>query len=387
MRDAYGYDAAACSYPQYGRYLYLVVLDKNGEIKLTKITKLEILFFLIFSLVFRRLLVYNRSILREKEVFMLDDLLFSANVIVPIFLLIILGYLLTRLKLWDAHFLKIANDVCFKCLLPVLLFYNVAMANIFEVFNGKLIIYVCVCACVICGALFFIIPLLVKDNKRRGVMIQGTFRSNFLLFGVPLGLSIGGPAGAVLAAVVASFYVPVINMLSVISLYVFSDAKDKSLKSALLGIVKNPLIIGGVSGLIFSVVRNRIGFELPVMLDTTLFNIKSTATPLAFLILGGDLKFGSMLRNVKFSIFSVLGKILLVPAIMLPLSALLGFNQLEMAILVAVFATPNAVSSYAMARNYEADYELAGEIITLGTLLSILTMFAFITLTRSLGWI
>ena len=318
---------------------------------------------------------------------MVKDLIFSANVIVPIFLLIILGYVLTRIKLWDAHFLKIANDVCFKCLLPVLLFYNVATANIFEVFNAKLIIYICVCACLICALLFVVVPLAVKDPKRRGVMIQGTFRSNFLLFGVPLGLSIGGNEGAVLAAVVASFYVPVINMLSVISLYAFSDAKDKSLKSAIIGIIKNPLIIGGVSGLIFSLIRNYIGFELPTVLDTTLCNIKSAATPIAFLILGGDLKFGSMLRNVKFSIFSVLGKIVLIPAVMLTLSALLGFDKLEMAILVAVFATPNAVSSYAMARNYNADHDLAGEIITLGTLLSIFTMFVFITAARSFGWI
>ena len=318
---------------------------------------------------------------------MLDDLLFSANVIVPIFLLIMLGYALTRLKVWDEHFLKIANDVCFKCLLPVLLFYNVATANILEVFNGKLILYVCLCGCLICGFLFLIVPLFFKDKKRRGVMIQGTFRSNFLLFGVPLGLSIGGTQGAILAAVVASFYVPLINVLSVISLYVFSEAEHKNLKSALLGIVKNPLVIGGISGLLFSLIRNSIGFEIPVMLDTTLSNIKATATPLAFLVLGGDLKMGSMLRDVKACLFSVVGKIIVIPAIMLPISAWLGFNQLEMAILLAVFATPNAVSSYAMAKNYEADYELAGEIITLGTLLSIFTIFIFITITKSLGWI
>ena len=318
---------------------------------------------------------------------MIADLIFSANAVVPIFLLIMLGYLLTRIKIWNSDFLKIANEVCFKCFLPVLLFYNVATANIFEVFNLRLIIYVCLCACLLCGVLFLIVPIFVKDPKRRGVMIQGTFRSNFLLFGVPLGLSIGGEAGAVLAAVVASFYVPVINMLSVISLYVFSDSKNKNLKSALLGIVKNPLIIGGVSGLIFSLIRNSIGFEIPTLIDTTLFNIKSVATPFAFIILGGDLKFGNMLRNIKVSIFSVIGKTVLIPAVMLTLSSLLGFDKLEMAILVAVFATPNAVSSYAMARNYEADYELAGEIITLGTLLSVVTMFVFITTAKSLGWI
>ena len=315
------------------------------------------------------------------------DLIFSANVVVPIFLLIILGYFLTRIKLWDENFLKVANQVCFKCLLPVLLFYNVATANIFEVFNLKLIIYVCLCACLLCGVLFFIVPLFVKDNKRRGVIIQGTFRSNFLLFGVPLGLSIGGNEGAILAAVVASFYVPVINMLSVISLYVFSESESKNLKSAILGIVKNPLIIGGVSGLIFSLIRNSIGFEIPTMLDTTLYNIKSAATPIAFMVLGGDLKFGNMLKNVKVSLYSVVGKVVLIPAVMLIISSLLGFNKLEMAILIAVFATPNAVSSYAMARNYEADYELAGEIITLGTMLSVFTMFVFITIGKTFGWI
>ena len=318
---------------------------------------------------------------------MLNDLMFSANVVMPIFLLIMLGYVLTRLKVWDEHFLKIANNVCFKVLLPVLLFYNVASANIFEVFDVKLILYVCICACVICSLLFLVVPLFVKDKKRRGVMIQGTFRSNFLLFGVPLGASIGGDTGAVLAAVVASFYVPVINMLSVISLYSFSDAKNKNLKAALLDIIKNPLIIGGVSGLVFSLIRNSIGFEIPAMIDSTLFNIKSTATPLAFLILGGDLKFNNMLRNIKFSVFSVLGKIVLIPAIMLTVSSLLGFDKLSMAILIAVFATPNAVSSYAMARTYEADHELAGEIITLGTLLSIFTIFVFVTISKSLGWI
>jgi predicted permease len=84
----------------------------------------------------------------------------------------------------------------------------------------------------------------------------------------------------------------------------------------------------------------------------------------------------------------VLGKTVLIPAIMLPVSYFLfGFVRLEMAILLAVFATPNAVSSYAMARNYEADHELAGEIITLGTLLSIFTIFVFITMAKSLGWI
>ena len=93
------------------------------------------------------------------------------------------------------------------------------------------------------------------------------------------------------------------------------------------------------------------------------------------------------LRNIKLSSISVLTKIVLIPAAMLTLSSFLGFDKLAMAILIAIFATPNAVSSYAMARSYEADRELAGEIITLGTLLSIVTIFVFVTISKSCGWI
>lgn len=96
---------------------------------------------------------------------------------------------------------RVVNDVCFKCLLPVLLFYNVATANIYEVFNLKLILYTCLCACLLCGLLFLIVPLFIKNPKRCGVMIQGTFRSNYLLFGVPLGLSIGGVSGLIFSLI------------------------------------------------------------------------------------------------------------------------------------------------------------------------------------------
>lgn len=318
---------------------------------------------------------------------MIENLIFSANVILPIFFLIIIGYFLTQVKLWDEHFLKVANNVAFKCFLPVLLFYNVATANIFEVMDLPLIGFACISVCILCGLLFLIIPIFVHDPKRKGVMIQGTFRSNFLLFGVPLGLSIGGESGAVLAAVLAAFYVPVINMLSTIALYVYSDAEDKNLKSAFIGIIKNPLIIGGVSGLIFSLIRNQIGFELPVIIDSTLSQIKGIATPFAFLILGGDLKFDHLLNNIKVSIFAVLGKIVFIPAIMLWICTKLNFNPLQMGILLAVYATPNAVSSYAMARNYEADYDLAGEIVTLSTIFSVITMFIFITIFKGAGYI
>jgi predicted permease len=317
-----------------------------------------------------------------------ENFLLTLNIVLPIFLVMVAGFACRRGNLVSAEGISSINKLVFKVFLPCSLCKSLMNVDPSSIVNPGVLAFAFIGVIIVFALGFAVIPQIEKENARRGVMIQGTFRSNFLLFGIPLGLSIGGASGSVLAAVVASFYVPVINMLSVISLYAFSDAENKSLKSALLGIVKNPLVLGGVSGLVFSLIRNSIGFELPYMIDTTLSNIKVTATPLAFLILGGDLKFGNMLRNVKVSIFSVLGKTVLIPAIMLPISYFLfGFNQLEMAILVAVFATPNAVSSYAMARNYEADYDLAGEIVTLSTLLSILTIFVVITLVKTLGWI
>lgn len=318
------------------------------------------------------------------------DLLFSFNIIMPIFLLLILGYYLNRIQLFNENFLAIANNFTFKVLLPVLLFTNVFTTDIMSAFNLRLVAFAVIGVILIFLVLLVIIPRIEKDNKRRGVVIQGIFRSNFILFGVPLSLAMYGESGAAQASVVAACYVPVINILSTLSLYIFSDAPGKSIKKCLIGVVTNPLVIGGFSGIACSLIRGYLGVSIdaiPEFIITTLNYIKSSATPLAFIILGADLKFDSMFNHMKYMILGCGGKLVVIPVLGLIVAYVMGYRNLEFAILIAVLATPNAVSSYAMARNFEADYEIAGELVAASTIFSIITMFVFIYASRMLGLI
>lgn len=320
----------------------------------------------------------------------MNDLIFSFNIIAPIFILLILGYFLKTKGMFNDEFLRIANIFTFKVLLPVLLFTNVFTTDILAALNVKVIAYSLLSVIAIFLLLLVIIPLFEKDKKRIGVMIQAIFRSNFILFGVPLASAMYGEQGAAMAAVVAAFYVPLINILSTLSLFLFSDAKDKNIKKSLLEIIRNPLVIGGFGGIIFSLLRSALNISLadiPPFILTTLDYIKGAATPIAFVILGADLKFSSLLKHAKHIIIGCLGKLVIIPALGLLLAVGMNFQGLDYALMLAIFATPNAVSSYAMARNFEADYELAGELVAASTIFSMITIFIFIYASRLLGFI
>lgn len=318
------------------------------------------------------------------------DLIFSFNIIMPIFLLLMLGYYLKKIKMFDDNFLAIANNFTFKVLLPVLLFTNVFTTDILSAFNLRLVLFAVIGVILIFLCLLVLVPMFEKDKKKIGVMIQGIFRSNFILFGVPLSLAMYGEQGAAQASVVAACYVPVINILSTLSLYIFSEQEGKSIKKCLIGVVSNPLVIGGFSGILCSLIRGSLGVSvesIPPFVITTLEYIKGSATPLAFIILGADLKFDSMFNHMKYMLVGCGGRLVVIPVLGLLVAYLMNYRGLEFAILIAVLATPNAVSSYAMARNFEADYEIAGELVAASTIFSIITMFLFIYASRLLGLI
>jgi predicted permease len=302
----------------------------------------------------------------------------------PIFLLIALGYFLKRIKLFNDEFLRVANDFTFKVLLSVLLFFNVFTADLKNAFNLPLILFSVLGVILIYTILMLTVPHIVKDKKKASVMIQGIFRSNFILFGVPLSKSIFGPQGAATAAVVAAFYVPTINILSTLVLFKYSDAENKNLANVLKGVITNPLVLGGFIGILVSVVKLVIPFDFPVYVNQTLNDITLTASPIAFIILGADLKFKSLIGNIKYVFWGIAGKLIIIPILGLTVAYLAGYRGLEFAILIAIFSTPNAVSSYAMAIKFKADSKLAGELIVSSTIFSIVTMFLVIFISKAL---
>lgn len=311
----------------------------------------------------------------------MENLILSVNVVLPLFFLMVTGYCLRMWHILDENTLKQMNKAVFKAFLPSLIYYNVYTSEISEIFDKKLVLFSVVSILVMFVLLICLIPVIEKDNRKRGVMIQGIFRSNFVIFGIPLSAAMYGDSIVGSAAVLIAVVVPVFNFLAVISLEIFRKGKPDLVK-IVKGIITNPLIISSILGLITLF----LGIKLPGIIEKTISDLSKIATPLALVILGGSINFSKIRGNTRQLILCVASRLVIVPAVFLTIAAsVMGFRNAELAILISVFASPTAVSSFTMAQQMGGDDELAGQIVVFGTTFCILSVFLWIFLFKQLG--
>ena len=163
----------------------------------------------------------------------------------------------------------------------------------------------------------------------------------------------------------------------------------------MLGIVKNPLIIGICSGLVALLIRSallKLGISFRISeftpLWSTLKNLSSIATPLALLVLGAQFEFSAIPSLKKEIISGVILRSAIVPLLGIGVAYLAfknTFSGAEFAALVAVFCTPVAVSSVPMAQEMGADADLAGQLVVFTTITSAFTVFLASFLLRLVG--
>ena len=244
---------------------------------------------------------------------MKDVFIFSLGAVMPILLLMLLGYLLRRGGFFNEAFLKTANRLVFRVGLPVLLFYNVYSLESLRDVNWAIVFYALAAVMVlflvggICARLF------VSDDRRRGVLWQCTFRSNLAVIGVPLAQSLGGLSGVASVSVTNAFTIPLFNVLAVLALSAYAPDQKGTAAARLRGIgqkvVTNPLIIGVALGLVCLGIRAvlpvgedgfpifSLQYDLPFFY-TAIKYLAQLATPLALLALGGQFRF-DMVGNMK----------------------------------------------------------------------------------------
>lgn len=312
----------------------------------------------------------------------MENLQVSFAAVFPIFLTIALGYALRICKVWGELTVTKLNKLVFRAFLPVHVFLNVYQSDFASVFNGRFILFICISIAALFLLLSLLIPRLESDPRRRGVMVQGIMRSNFVILGMPLLASVFGEAGSASAAAVIAFVIPMFNVLSVITLEINRSAKP-NVPRILLGIIKNPLIIASLIGVLLQLV----GLRLPQLLVGTMADWGKIATPLALVSLGGSFRFSRVRSGIRQLITVVLGRLVLVPAIFVALGALLGFRGVELMVIAAVFGAPTAVSSFPMALEEGGDGELAGHIVVFTSVLSMFSLFGLIFLLRTLALI
>lgn len=311
---------------------------------------------------------------------LLNSFLISLNAIVSIFLMMAVGYGAKRLLRLEKEHIRRFNSLVFHTLLPLMLFTNIYTSDLR---SGVSLRCLGLALCVLL-ALFALTWLLVvriePDNRQRGVMIQAAFRSNFLLLGLPLIRELCPGADLATVCVMLAIVVPCYNVLAVVTLESFRHRRADAGK-ILLGIAKNPLILASAAG----VLANLSGLRLPQCVSGPIGQLGASASPVALLLLGAEFEFQAIGRYRRNLAVCTALRLAAYPGIALPLAALFGLRGPEFAVLISMFATPAAVSSFSMAAQMGGDPELAAGAVTVTTLLSALTLFGWIFLFKSLG--
>lgn len=312
----------------------------------------------------------------------MNNLILSFNVVVPLFVNIMFGYFIKRIRLVDSNTLKIMNNVTFKTFLPLLLFYNVYKTDLDGTINKKLMIFAPTVIFIVCIITTILILMIEKENKRRGVLIQAIFRSNFVLFGLPVIISLFGDESAGVTSMLIAVVVPIFNFLAVIVLEIFRGGRI-DVKKIVKGIITNPLILSSMAGLILLF----LDIKLPYFIEKSINDISKISTPLALIILGGSFEFNKVSGNIKQIFIGVMGKLIIVPIIFIPIAIKLGFRYIELATLMIMLTAPTAVSSFTMAEQMDGDGELAGQLVVFSSAASVFTIFIWIFIIKQLGYI
>ena len=284
----------------------------------------------------------------------------------------VLGYLMVNYtSLADRKLTKQANAIVFKIFLPCMLFYNVYQSDIGAEIHSR--IKLCIWAAggllILFVLLCLIVPKVVKQENQQGVVIQGIFRSNYVIFGVAVVQNMYGVKSTTTAAILSAILVPMYNFLAVVALSIFGEKRETDWKKIILDIVKNPLIISSVLGIIFSL----LGIRLPTAVDTTVQDLAKLSTPIAIMILGGDLDFSKVKGNLKVASVVLTIKLVILPLIMIPMIVMMGYRDADLLSGLLAYQTPVAVSSYIMAQQAGADGQLAGQLVVFASVLSIFT--------------
>ncbi len=312
---------------------------------------------------------------------MFESFMVALNAVAPFLILLSVGFLAVRTGLTDRAFMNRLNALNFRLFFPFLMFNNVYGAKPENLPSLTLMITGPVSVILVILVSMWIVPRIVKENPRRGVVIQGIFRSNFIIYGIPLTTYVFGAEKSSVCGMMVLIMVSLFNTAGVIVLEIFREGGKVSLKPLLLGIVKNPLLQGCAAGLLFYFFRIR----LPDFIASPVSSLASLATTLAMIVLGANLVFEELRKNMKTVTVVLLVRLVLLPLVMLPLGWLIGLRGVELFLVLMIFGTPVATSSYPMAQNMGGDGQLAGQLVFVSTVASLGTIFLFIYTMSRLG--
>lgn len=313
---------------------------------------------------------------------MYNNFIVSLEAVLPIAILIGVGLLAKRMQLLTREEISHVNKLVFKILFFCLLFQNMYNADFSISFQPQLLLFAFIAILATVAIASVVVCHFVKDNKRRGAMIHSIYRSNFIIIGIPVAANIYGHDNIATTAMLITVVIPLYNILAVTIFETFRG-NQIHLKPVLLGIIHNPMILGCLTGILF----NLCHLTIPHAILKPIFQIGSATTPLALILLGASFTISSVVKNRLSIMLCSFARLIVAPAIILPIAVWMGYRNIELVSLMTVFAAPCAVVGFTMAQQMDSDYELAGNCIIMTSGLSCFTIFGWIFLGKALGLI
>lgn len=312
----------------------------------------------------------------------MDNLIFSLNATVPIFLLMVLGFVLSRLGVIDDVFASKMNKFVFLVPLPALLFEDLAAVDFAQVWNLKFVLF-CFAVTLISIGLAAAVSFLWRDRSIQGEFIQASYRSSAAILGIAFIQNIYGNAGMAPLMIIGS--VPLYNIMAVVVLSFFQPERkklDKEVwKKTFKGIVTNPIILGIAAGLIWAAFK----IPVPAILEKTVSDVGAAATPLGLMAMGASFDLKKAFGKAKPAVTAAVMKLVLFAALFLPLAVWLGFCREELVAILVMLSSATTVSCYVMARNMGHEGVLTSSTVMLTTLFSAFTMTGWLYILRSMG--
>ena len=311
---------------------------------------------------------------------MFSNFVVAVSAVIPIFVLISIGLFVKRAKLMTPEELKHTNRMVFRVFFFCMMFANIYRADFEDGFDPSLVVFGMTAVTLLFLAAMAFSIWFEKDNRKRGSMAQAIFRSNFVILGIPIVVNIFGEEAALIPTMMIAAIVPLYNIFAVFELEMFRGGKFQ-LIPILIRVLKNPMI----DGIILGALCRLLPFPIPDPILKPIAQVGAATTPVALIILGASFEKGGIADSRRDLWASTIARLIVAPAIMLTAAALLGFRGAEFVTLIAIFATPCAVASYAMAQQMGADAALAGNCVVFTSALSAFTMFGWVFMTKTLG--
>ena len=305
----------------------------------------------------------------------------SFKIVFPLFVYMGIGVIARLTKIIDNNAASRFNKLCFTIFLPLTMARNVLDATKIidaESFRSVMVLAVMI---VLWFVVFFAIaPLFSRDVPHEASFIQGCFRANSVLFGIPVAQALYGAEGAQFASICVAVFLPIYNVLSVCALELKRGRRVR-ISTVFLNVMKNPNMIGAIVGALLGL----ISFEIPDFMEGPVNALYNMTTPLTLIIVGAQIRFDGILKDLKELMTVCFCRLVLVPASFLIVTVLLGYSKLQIATAFALSAVPTSVSSYPIAQQMGADGPFAAEIVAITTTLSLFTIFLWVSFLTGAG--